>query len=297
MLEPEYEFLRRFFTDNHNRVAFSDVHLEEMQGCRAKCTRLLTELDALFVRNPGAIHEQYHPICAWDDCDAEQRFSGLFEFLPAYHALNTMLEPVQHLLGGQEDAEIAEIAEDTASKIADLSAQLVEDHLTLEGSSDVRAMFKAALTGTTEQLASLDAAKSRSEVEAQFNAARQGHPMSQMDAIEKVAHIFSKLTTEVRDELKATYPLHFARKRPIASGELAGFAFLLFSLGLTKRKGLYSGDRQLQKFAAQFRDARHIEEASRCDCFITFDKEASKLAASTFAYAGFPTKSVLLEAR
>jgi len=91
------------------------------------------------------------------------------------------------------------------------------------------------------------------------------------------------------------FPKKFALQKVLENGEMTGFAQTLFSLGLTKRKGIFSGSRQEKKFAAQFRDAMHIEEASRCDYFITFDQGASELAAASFAYAGFITRTVLLK--
>ncbi len=119
--------------------------------------------------------------------------------------------------------------------------------------------------------------------------------MRNMDASEKVLHLLSKLEAKEQFQLTEKYPKNFAQHRILETGELAGFALTLFGLGLTKRKGIYTGSRQTQKFAAQFRDAQHIEEASRCDCFMTFDQGASELATSTFAYAGFQTQTLLLK--
>src|SRR3990167_5012200 len=99
----------------------------------------------------------------------------------------------------------------------------------------------------------------------------------------------------IRAKFSGNMPKNFARIKNLCNGDLAGFVMLLFALGLVKGKGVLAGKQQERKFSAQFRDAMHIEEASRCDCFITYDKDASDLAAATFSYAGFPTKSVLLK--
>ena len=115
-----------------------------------------------------------------------------------------------------------------------------------------------------------------------------------MGPIDRVDHVLSMLNQQENDVFLTQYPRHFAQLRNLSVGEITGFAFYLFSLGLISRKGKFSGSRQLQKFNAQFRDALHIEEASRCDVFLTFDKDASDLAASTLSYAGFSTQVVLL---
>ncbi|MEX5561978.1 hypothetical protein SM764_01030 [Pseudophaeobacter sp. 1A16562] len=297
MLEPDFDWLLNSFLAGDNRVAFSDVHLEEMQDNCANYARLLQRLDALFIRNPGVLHGEYHHICSLDECDIERRFIEHADFRTANQALYAMLAPMQHLLGGQKDATISDIAEGTASEVSDLLSQLVGDHVDKISRSAVREKIKAALAGSSEKLTSIDAEKSRLIVETQFQATRHGDPMRDMDPTEKVAHLFSTLDEESRDEIEEKYPLHFATKRPLASGELTVFSFLLFTLGLTKRKGKFSGTRQLQKFAAEFKDAMHIEEASRCDFFFTFDEDASRLAASALSYAGFPTQVVHLARR
>lgn len=297
MLEPEFDWLLNAFLAGDNRVAFSDVHLEEMQDNSANYARLLQRLDALFIRNPGALHGEYHPICSFDECDIERRFIEHADFRTANQAFCAMLAPMQHLLGGQKDASISEILEDTNSEVSGLLSQLVGDHVDKSSRSAVREKIKAVLADSSKKLASIDAEESRLLVETQFQGARHGDPMRDMDPTEKVAHLFSTLDEESRDEIEEKYPLHFATKRPLASGELTVFSFLLFTLGLTKRKGKFSGTRQLQKFAAEFKDAMHIEDASRCDCFFTFDEDASRLAASTLSYAGFPTQVVHLARR
>jgi len=145
------------------------------------------------------------------------------------------------------------------------------------------------LKGETESLASIDVSETWKALDDQVSAAREGDPMRDMDPIEKVRHVLSKLSEIEKFGFMDKYPEKFAQLRNLETGDLSGFAFALFGMGLTKRKGKFTGPRKSQNFAAQFRDAQHIEEASRCDCFITFDKDASVLAASTFAYAEFPT--------
>ncbi|WP_425085665.1 hypothetical protein [Ruegeria profundi] len=92
------------------------------------------------------------------------------------------------------------------------------------------------------------------------------------------------------------YPRDFGRAE-IEAGSIAGFAFLLFSLGVAAFKRPRKGgqSRYLDRFINQFRDCEHIENASRCHVFLTGDSPAARLARATYSYAGLPTEVLKLE--
>lgn len=293
LLEPNSEKLRRNLSNMPHRVAFSEIHLIEMQGNRDAYTKLLDDLNAVFVRNPGAAENRYHPISSIESGDASRRFSEHFEFAPIFDAFEVMLAPLQHFMGGRRGCELQEIADSTADGIK-ASLKDLFSSVSVDNFEAMMEIFAPQINEARKSLLSVNVAAGLRRIEAHLKVARDGDPMRDMQSSEKVDYLFSILDETEREELEQLFPKHFANHKILNNGEMAGFAFMLFGMGLTKRKGIFSGSRQEQKFAAQFRDAQHIEEASRCDLFITFDRGASQLAAASFAYAGFPTRAFLL---
>lgn len=289
LLKTDNLGLRKSFGSLPHRIAFSDVHVREMRDNHEEYSALLKELDAVFVRNPGQVHGRHDRISSLDPAIPEERFAAHFEFLSAFNAFDSMLKPMHHLLGGRRDKSIDQIARETEGEISEALEELLahepEGHF---------APNLSPLREATEYLTSIEAAKGWEAIDDQVSASRDGDPMREMNPFEKVLHVLSKLDEAERHKFMELYPERFAQLRVLKVGDLAGFAFALFSMGLTKRKGIFSGKHQTQNFAAQFRDAQHIEEASRCDWFVTSDLGASELAASTLGYAGFPTRTILL---
>lgn len=113
-----------------------------------------------------------------------------------------------------------------------------------------------------------------------------------------VEFVFGLLDDPDRDEFLKLHPRGFwtdAVGRE--EGNLTGFAFLLFALGIVRDKRVSSKGRARREkhCLGQFRDCQHIEAASRCAAFITFDKGAARLAKATYAYAGAATQVICLE--
>jgi len=133
--------------------------------------------------------------------------------------------------------------------------------------------------------------------------ARLPENYAQLDAIpadQVVEFVLGVLDDPDRDELLKLYPRCFwtdahGRKE----GKRTGFAFMLFALGIVRDKRVSSKGRTRREkhFLGQFRDCQHIEAASRCAAFITFDKAAARLAKATYAYAGGATQVICLEIR
>lgn len=295
MLEPGHEVLRQAFLTVPDRVAFSNVHLAEMQGNPAAYARLLDDLNAVFVRNPGDEHGRYHPISSLDAGEPFHRLSEHSEFAPIHDAFDAMLMPIHHLMGGRRDVDLREITNSTAARIRSSIGQLLSE--ASDGILDgIPESSYQTLNETTESLLSLDVGDGWRQIDAQFKAARDGDPMRHMRQLEKVDYLFSVLDQPTREAIVSRYPKGFATQSSLEVGDVAGFVSFLFASGLISRSQIFSGSHQERKFLAQFRDAQHIEAASRCDCFITFDKGASELASACFAYAGFPTEVILLKA-
>jgi hypothetical protein len=118
---------------------------------------------------------------------------------------------------------------------------------------------------------------------------------AQLDAIpdeEAVEYLFSQLDSKELATIRTEYPPQFwATFATRQEGKLAGFAFMLFGLGLVRNPDVKKKDRQRREkhFLGQFNDCQHIEMASRCTMFLTFDKGAARLARCVYAYAGIGT--------
>lgn len=294
MLAPSRKWLQRAFVNFGHRVSFSDVHLHEMQNNSDEYAKLLEELDAIFVRNPGESDNRFHPLSSYDLGEPYQRFSEYRDFAPAFSAFEAMLSPLHHMLGGQRDTDLKIIADTTGTRIKSAIEELFSS-IEVGRSGAALKEFNAKIDATSDMVRDINPEESWEIFDSQIRSAREGDPMRNMQPVERVNFLLSCLSSQERDELKGLFPEKFAQKKCLEVGDLAGFSLTLFSLGLTKRKGIFSGPRQARKFAAQFRDFLHIEEASRCDIFVTTDQGAFDLSAATFAYAGFSTQSVLLK--
>ena len=287
-LDPKLRELKHGFLNCGHRLAFSPVHLTEMAQNQHKYAELLAEIDALFVSDPGAINGRYNNVAALESANPHQRFEENRAILPSTRAIEEMLAPFHHLLGGLNDKSFEEVVRSTTRKLESYVAQELQNS-EVSPPNQFHNELQRKLNDGMNSLLRADFEKTRTAVKSQVEAARIGDPMRNMDPISRVDFLFSTLQREQETAIKDVFPINFARKNPIEKGDITSFAFMLFSIGLTKRKAIFSGPHQQKKFAAQFRDAMHIEEASRCDFFITFDAGAADLAAATFAYAGIPT--------
>ena len=126
---------------------------------------------------------------------------------------------------------------------------------------------------------------------------------AQLDAVpadQVVEWVFNRLDHADQEQFEQFFPHRFwADVDGRVEGNLTGFAFLLFILGIVRDRRVSSKGRARREkhFLGQFRDCQHIEAASRCAAFITFDKDAARLAKATYAYAGVATQVIWLEIR
>jgi hypothetical protein len=115
-----------------------------------------------------------------------------------------------------------------------------------------------------------------------------------------VSFVLSCLEDRDREAVQSQYPQGFwSNPESRKTGELAGLAFILFMCGLVRDRRVKKGNTEsrMQYFRGQFCDGVHIENAARCQFFITCDKGAARLARSLYTYAGIETKVVELQIR
>lgn len=276
-----------------HRIAFSDVHIFEMKS-RPDCyAKLLTELDAVFIRNPGAGFMRYHPIVSVEPGEPYQRFIDQKDFDGAFDAFEALLAPLHHFMGGRRENNLPQIVESTNEKVTTSLLEMLES-VGVSSLDKLSTLIDAQVREAGESMKGLDPSIGWCMIDAQRKSAREGDPMRNMTPIEKIDHLLSCLEPKDSDAFRSSYPMYFAQRGGLDAGVVTGFAMALLSIGLIKAKNIFSGSQQDRKFRAQFRDCRHIEEASHCDYFITRDNDAHILAEATFAYSGFDTRSVLL---
>ncbi|GAA6190650.1 hypothetical protein [Phaeobacter sp. NW0010-22] len=273
---------------------FSDAHLTEMQnsGRPEEFAKVLEELNACYLRNPGAYHNSYHPIASFDIGQARARLAS--HTVESENYLKAFLPMLHHMLGGLRKTHLTEIATGSSAEIKSLVDSLLAASPDPPSENDLE-KIKASILATEKNLLEWDIEKDKKSILKQREAVRKGDVLQGLPPLEKIDFLLSFLDEDQRTKFISIYPPSFALKRPLKNGEVTGFAFTLFGLGLIHDRKMYTGPRQEQRFAAQYRDAWHIEEASRCDIFLTADEGAFELAKATYAYSGFPTKVACLK--
>lgn len=218
----------------------------------------------------------------------------------ASRTMENLLKPMQFAMGWLDGVDATVLQE-----------ELVEGVNEFWGALEMELPEENGVQLTAGKLAMLDAIseipleKVRGEAKIWFNRIRARLPKNhaQLDAIpadQVVEFVLGFLNDPDLDEFLKLYPRGFwtdALGRD--EGNLTGFAFMLFALGIVRDRRVSSKGRARREkhFLGQFRDCQHIEAASRCAAFITFDKGAARLAKATYAYAGVATQVILLELR
>ncbi|MDO6589397.1 MULTISPECIES: hypothetical protein [Rhodobacterales] len=252
----------------------------------------MDDLDTVFIQNSGGEDGYYHPICSVEEGKASLRLLEQYEERSSYEMMTPIMLTLQHFMGGIREDGIEIIANSAETHIKDTLENLPIENLPVTFNESLRKMG-GEVDEIIDGLRDVDFEGGWGRIDPLVKEARHGDPMRDMHPIQKVDFLISLLSDKERQGFVETYPKNFAANRLLENGELAGFALALFGMGLTKNKGEFTGRKQ-REFRSQLRDTQHIEEASRCEVFVTFDKEAAKLARSVFAYAGFATEVVLL---
>lgn len=116
--------------------------------------------------------------------------------------------------------------------------------------------------------------------------------IDEIPAEQAAERLIAYLSPEEQQAIRQNFPKGFLSHPDCEPGDLAGFAFMLFSLGLVRvphaRKGPVH--KRHKHYYAQFRDCEHIEHACRCDLILTRDGGAARLARAVYAYAGCATQ-------
>lgn len=216
----------------------------------------------------------------------------------ASRTMENLLKPMQFAMGWLDGVDETSLREELIEGVIEFW-----DALEMELPEKNRVQLTGGKRAMLEAISDIPLEKVRGEAEVSFDRIRTRLPenYAQLDAVpadQVVEFVFGLLDDPDRDEFLKLHPRGFwtdAVGRE--EGNLTGFAFLLFALGIVRDKRVSSKGRARREkhCLGQFRDCQHIEAASRCAAFITFDKGAASLAKATYAYAGAATQVICLE--
>lgn len=292
MLKPEVTKFDDIFSKIGLSVAFSWVHLFEMRHNSGDFGALLDQLGAEFILPPDP--ESPTSGKRTEKGNAVQRLAEFTANGGAVEAFEAMLASLHHTMGGQREKTPQEIAVEIQTKIDLLALQPLRREIADEPM--ITAIFEpklhemdASLVAATDTIGTRQPEEGWALMDQKWASARHGDPMRNMDPLQKVDFLLGLLPAREREAFDDSFPRNFAKNGRFEAGKVSGLAMGLFGLGLTERKKIFSGARQERNFRAQVMDTLHIEAASACETFFTFDKGATDLARATFAYAGIPT--------
>ena len=288
---------REASTRRNIALVYSAIHVEECRGSDRPevFVNILEGLSAQFLEKPGATDTTFTLTSnrARELILADTNFED-----ETTRVMNTLLSVMQFYLGWLGEVETEDLHNELIEEISRYWQRLENEF--------PYALPTSLLHGKNQLLESikslpLDSIRDDSqEMQKRFRE-RLPKNYAQLDDIpanEAANYLISRIEDPVQRKINSDFPPHFwSKAEDRKEGSLAGFAFMLFALGLirdprTKRK---DRNHRQQHFLGQFRDCQHIEEASRCDAFVTFDRGAARLAKAAYAYAGVRTQVIHLE--
>ncbi len=297
----ERDFLLQLFRDLRQKenciFVFSDVLVSECQQSTnaAEFADILVELEAVFFENALDVSSselrlvggKAHSLVLCDQDVAEQ----------AMAILNQFLIPVQYSMGWLSQSDEAELKLDMRAEVERFFAQVAKDVPT-EFASQLRSGKEQIFASIDE----LDWSSLSAESNDAYRKLRSRLPdnYAQLDDVpdnEVAQLIIGSFEPQDRDGITQLYPAEFwSDLNDREYGALSSFAFMLSLTGLVRDKRVRKGEkgRRLQHFLGQWRDCQHIEIAARCQAFLTFDKDAARLAKSVYAYSGVSTEVIHL---
>jgi hypothetical protein len=215
----------------------------------------------------------------------------------AARTMQNLLKPMQFAMGWLDGLDATALREELIDGVNEFWATLET-----QVSEEEKVFLISAKRVILDAISEMPLEKVRGEAEVWFDRIRARLPenLAQLDAIpadQVVEYVLGLLDDPDRDDFQKLYPRGFWRDAPgHEEGNLTAFSFLLFGLGIVRDRRVRSGERTRREkhFLGQFRDCQHIEAASRCAAFITFDKGAARLAGAVYAYAGVKTEVCLL---
>lgn len=278
---------------------YSTIHVDE---CRASgrpdtFVRALDTLSARFIE-PSAARD--HRVTLLHGRAEELILASPDITHETSRRMEDLLKPMHFAMGWLDGVDAASLRDEMVQGIEEFWGALAE-----ELPSEMHDWLVEGKGTILDAINGMPLEQIRSERNDWFERVRSRLPENHaqllaVPADQVVDWVFSRLEHTDQEQFERLFPRKFwADVDGREEGSLAGFAFMLFLLGIVRDRRVSSKGRARREkhFLGQFRDCQHIEEASRCAAFITFDKGAWRLAKAAYAYAGVETEVIYLEDR
>lgn len=296
----ERQFLLDFLAELRNEnclCVYSDVNVQE---CRisnkpADFAEILDEMSASYLSNA---HEVSSSILQLEGAKARSLLLQKTDLAEgAERLIDQLLIPIHFAMGW-----LSPLDEMTVKREMIEEVETFFDCARSNLPRKLHAHVHLGMETTIKAIEDLDWTKLSAESAQAYGKLRGNLPanLAQLDEIpakEVIEVVLGAFEDSDRNAIVQTYPTDFwsiveAREH----GKLSSFAFMLSLTDLVRDPRMKKGkhERRLQHFLGQWRDCQHIEIASRCQAFLTFDKGAARLAKAIYAYAGVKTEVIHL---
>lgn len=278
-------------------LIYSDVHVQECRASRKPSVfaDILVEISAYYFENAHDVSSPEFKLKGTHAHSLILRDNDIAE--DAGKLLDRIMVPIQFSMGWLSALEERELKTEMVEEVEEFFEN-VRSELPTGFHSEINDGERAIV----DQIESLDWAKLSEDSTHAYGKLREKLPanLAQLDEVpadEVAAKVIAELEEIEREAIVQMYPQGFwsdTDKRQY--GSLSGFAFMLFLMGVVRDRRVRKGapQKRLQHFLGQWRDCQHIEIASRCQAFVTFDNDAARLAKAVYAYSGTKTEVIQL---
>ncbi|WP_417209639.1 hypothetical protein [Antarctobacter sp.] len=277
------------FRERGAAFVYSDVHVEECQAFfrPEKYIRVLDEIDACYIQ-PTERLEKHFAIksnMAGDLIKCEPDFAS-----KSLTFLSSLMTVSQFALGWLGELEAEELMRELEVELDLWIEELSRETYGLCDTAPIRQQLLASLLSLDVKALKKEGLAQQPQTDSEWNKR-----FSRIDELptEDVANfIFGEIGSDAAQHLRGLFPSKIWPDGVyVENGTLTGLAFFLFTQGVGRDRKVKSGGQsnRRKRFQSQFRDCRHIENAARCDVFISNDRRAINLAQATYAYSGVKT--------
>lgn len=277
-------------------IVYSMTHIDE---CRASdqphsFIEALNTIDAHLLKREGADCAE---ISLWPAQAAEFLIGVDDATDEAAHQMNNFLKFLHFTAGWLDELEASSLLNEVIT-----SFEMFWEELLREVPSTIKLQLEAKNNEMLSCARDVPLSQLKDEGSTHLKTLRAELPQSyaQLDAVpaeDLVEFLFCRLPQEDETAIRLTFPKGFwAKVENREEGQIVGLALLLFHMGAVRDNRVWTGPiaSRHKHYLGQFRDGQHIEEASRCSLFATFDQRAARLARAVYSYAGATTEVALL---
>lgn len=232
-----------------------------------------------------------------EDYDARSMIEGYIRDFASIQLTMIMAHlPMLKLLGGLKEVSAKELLERYTGLLETIIGAVAEK-VTLQEMDELNLQSQSSTEEIREEWRLIDFsehARQAGDIRSLLRSHGEIHQLPSHHLVEAVKSILEPDFPGIFAE----YPPHFAQRGGNVPVNISALCTLLYFLGAVPQSGKIlrgSEDRQKNTLFGQILDSYHIGEATCAMIFATFDKNAARLAASVYSYAGISTKVIHLQ--